>query len=460
MSAEIHVLLVDDDDSLREITTLQLEGAGMRVTACPGGAEALAVLEDTAPDVVVTDLKMPGLDGMQVLGAVRRLDPQLPVLVVTAFGSVDSAVAAMQAGAHDYLTKPLARDTLLLKVQRAAELRRVLRENSALRSRVGASADRQMLVVSEPMERLMEQVRRVASADLPVLLQGESGTGKELVARELHAGSDRAAGPFVAVNCAAIPSELLEAELFGHTKGAFTGATRAREGRFRSASGGTLLLDEIGDLPAALQPKLLRVLQERVVEPVGAERPVPVDVRIIAASHRDLQELVQQGGFREDLYYRLAVLPLRVPPLRERPADIVPLFERFLASQARRDGRELSLGPDAARALEGRDWPGNVRELENLARRVALLAPGPVVRAADLPAGRTLGGGAELRVGLGSDPWTVALPEDGLPLTILEQRLVEEALRRHDGNKSAAARYLDIPRHVLLYRIEKYGLED
>ena len=462
----VHVLLVDDDEGLREITSLQLEGAGFRVTACPGGAEGIAAFEQGGADVVLTDLKMPEIDGMQVLRTIRRLDPGVPVIVLTAFGSVDTAVAAMQAGAHDYVTKPATREALVLKVRRAAEHRRVLRENLHLRSQVEASGKRPMLVVSKAMERLMEQVRRVASADLPVLLEGESGTGKELVARELHRLSDRASGPFVAINCAAIPSELLEAELFGHVKGAFTGASRSREGRFRAASGGTLLLDEIGDLPTELQPKLLRVLQERVVEPVGAERAIPVDVRIIAATHRNLAGLGRGGGFREDLYYRLAVLPLRVPPLRERRDAIVPLFELFLSAQARLGGRTLSLSKEAAAEIEGRMWPGNVRELENVGRRVALLAPGPVVERDDLPpanAGRepedALGDERVLRVGLEADPWDIQLPRGGLPLPELEQRLVEEAIRVHAGNKSAAARFLGIPRHVLLYRIEKYGID-
>ena len=464
----ISVLFVDDDDSLREITTIHLSGAGFVVTSCSGGAEAIAAFEAQRPDVVLTDLKMPDVDGMQVLRAVQRMDDEVPVIVSTAFGSVDTAVAAMQAGAHDYITKPVARDALLLKIRRAAQHRRVLKENRTLRSQVEASGQRPLLVVSDAMGRLMDQVRRVARADLPVLLRGESGTGKELVARELHRLSDRSDGPFVAINCAAIPAELLEAELFGHTKGAFTGANRAREGRFRVAHGGTLLLDEIGDLPLELQPKLLRVLQERVVEPVGAERPVPVDVRIVAATHRELGAAVQDGTFREDLYYRLAALPLRVPPLRERRSAIVPLFEFFLSAQARASGRSLELSEAAGEDLRRRPWPGNVRQVENVARRVALLAPGPVIEADDLPALDETGvkaaaaledGQRILRVCLDQDPWELSLPRGGLPLPALEHRLVEEAIRAHGGNKSAAARYLGIPRHVLLYRTEKYKID-
>jgi len=471
MSKAIHVLFVDDDDSLREITTMQLEGAGFRVTACGGGADAIARFEVDRADVVVTDLKMPGVDGMQVLTAIRRLDRDVPILVSTAFGSVDTAVAAMQAGAYDYVTKPVAREALVLKVRRAAALHRVIRENRNLRSQVEASGRRPMLVVSPQMTRLMDQVRRVGPSGLPVLLMGESGTGKELVARDLHRQSERADGPFVAVNCAAIPPDLLEAALFGHTRGAFTGAAKAREGRFRAASGGTLLLDEIGDLPLALQPKLLRVLQERTVEPIGAEAPIPVDVRIVAATHRDLAACVAEGSFREDLYYRLAVLPLDVPALRQRPDDIVPLFELFLAEQARASGRTLSVSPAAAQELLRQPWPGNVRQLENVARRVALLAPGPAIQPADLPVGGSAIPPAPaagepppsdpgvLTVRVDTDPWELSLPKDGLPLPELERRLVEEAIRRHGGNKSAAARYLRIPRHVLLYRLEKYGID-
>jgi len=460
------VLLIDDDDGVREIAGFQLRAAGHRVTLCDGGAAGIAAFEQERADVVITDLKMPGVDGMAVLEAIRRLDDQVPILMVTAFGSVDNAVAAMRAGAHDYVTKPFARDAFLLKVERAAEHGRVLRENRTLRTRVEASAHRPMLVASPAMERLMAQVARVADADLPVLLTGASGTGKELIARELHRSSGRAAGPFVAVNCAAIPAELLEAELFGHCKGAFTGATRSRDGRFTAADGGTLLLDEVGDLPLALQPKLLRVLQERTVEPIGGSGPIKVDVRIVAATHQDLEAKVRDGSFREDLYYRLAVIPLRVPPLSERPEDIAPLFELFLVAQAGVGGRRLTLSPEGADELRRRPWPGNVRQLENIARRVALLAPGPIVGVADLPddprhpdrPGEPAGARV-LRVDLDRQPWAVTLPDEGLPLPALEERLVREALERHRGNKSAAARYLGVPRHVLLYRLEKFGID-
>jgi DNA-binding NtrC family response regulator len=452
-----HVLLIDDDEGLREVIAFQLEGAGYRVTAEPGGPEGLAAFDRDPPDVVLTDLKMPGMDGMAVLEAIRRRSPSTPVLVVTAFGTVETAVGAMRAGAHDYVTKPFSKEALLLKVERAAVHGRLLVENRQLKQRLDASASRPFLVLSEPMRRLMEQVEQVARSDLPVLLGGESGTGKELVARELHRLSDRASRPFVAVNCAAIPAELLEAELFGHEKGAFTGAVARREGRFAAADGGTLLLDEVGDMPLALQPKLLRVLQERTFEPVGSSRSRPVDVRVVAATHRELAGRLADGSFREDLYYRLAVVPLRVPPLREQPEAIGPLFDLFCTTEARRAGRSLAIDPAVHAELARRPWPGNVRQLENVARRTALLARGPTVLPSDLaPVAEVLAVAPADAVDLAGA--RVVLPEGGIDLNEVERAIVVEALRRCDGNKAAAARFLGIPRHVLVYRIEKYEL--
>jgi two-component system NtrC family response regulator len=446
------VLFVDDDDAVREVVAFQLRAAGYEVAAFGAGRAAIDGFEERGADVVITDLRMDGLDGMAVLRAISERDAAVPVLVLTAYGSVETAVAAMQAGAFDYVTKPVARDALLLRVRRALEHAALLTENRALRAQVGG--ERTLLVASGAMERLLAQVGRVATADVTVLLTGETGTGKELVARELHRLSGRK-GPFVAVNCAAIPSELLEAELFGHTKGAFTGAVRGREGRFRAAQGGTLLLDEIGDLPLRLQPKLLRVLQEREVEPVGAERPVPIDVRIVAATHRDLAERVAAGTFREDLYHRLAALPLEVPALRDQPDAVGPLFELFVAAEARRAGRALRVDDGVADALRGRSFPGNVRELENLARRVVLLADGPTIRVSDLPraAATHIPAGQALRVALDREPWAVELPAGSLPLRVLERSVIDAAIALHRGNKSAAARYLGVPRHVLLYRL-------
>ena len=449
-----HVLLIDDDEGVREVVAFQLEDAGYRVTAAASGEEGLVAFDREPPDAVLTDLKMPGVDGMQVLAAIQRKAEVVPVVVVTAFGSVEVAVSAMRAGAHDFITKPFSKEALLLKVERAVAHGRLLAENRHLRQRVEASASRPFLVLSDAMRRLMEQVQQVARSDLPVLLSGESGTGKELVARELHRLSARSGGPFVALNCAAIPPELLEAELFGHEKGAFTGAVGKRDGRFRAADGGTLLLDEIGDMPAALQPKLLRVLQEQAVEPVGSSKPVSVDVRVVASTHRDLAARIEEGAFRSDLYYRLAVVPLRVPPLRERSEAIGPLFDLFLEAEARRAGRSLTVDPAVHSELVRRPWPGNVRELENLARRTSLLAKGPTVAVADLEPGVAPVDGA---LDLGQ-PGGVRLPAGGIDLQQTEKAIVVEALRVCEGNKAAAARFLGIPRHVLIYRMQKYEL--
>ena len=465
MTGGARVLLVDDDAALREVVSFQLADAGFQVVVASSGDDALLRFEPGQFEVVLTDLRMPGRDGLELLRAVRQRDEFVSVVIVTAFASVDAAVAAVRDGAHDFLVKPVAKETLLVKLGKAAAQTALLREHRDLRRRVETSERRPLLHASPAMEALLDQVRRVAPSDVPLLLQGESGTGKELIAREIHRLSTRKGGPFLAVNCAAIPGDLLEAELFGHGRGAFTGADRAREGRFRAAEGGTMLLDEIGDLPLSLQPKLLRVLQERAVEPVGSSHPLPIDVRVIAATHRDLPRLVAAGAFREDLYYRVAGLPLRVPPLRERPEDIGLLFSHFLQEEARHAGRTLSIGPGLVEALRQRSWPGNVRQLENLARQLALLVPGPSVEVRDLPAGpapSTLvpaeGPRAELRVDVGQRPYLVVLPDTPFVLPELEEGLVRAALERHGGNQSAAARALGVPRHVLLYRLEKFGI--
>lgn len=452
------VLLVDDDDALREVVAFQLEEQGWLVRTANGAAAALATFETGAFDAVVTDLRMPGVDGLSLLQTIRERDPLVSVLIVTAHSSVDAAMAAVRAGAYDFLVKPVARETLRLKVERAMEQSALLRERRTLQRRLEASAARPLLYESEPMRRMMGTAERVAGSELPLLLQGESGTGKELVARAIHRASKRAAGPFVAVNCAAIPGELLEAELFGHDRGAYTGAERAREGRFRAADGGTILLDEVGDLPLLLQPKLLRVLQEEVVEPVGASRPVPVDVRFLAATHRDLHAAVREGRFREDLYYRLAGIVLRVPPLRERPEDVEPLFTHFFEQEAARAGRDLRIGAGVGAVLRARSWPGNVRELEHLARRMALLCSGPDLRPDEVEGdhdGR--GDGGALRIDTRARPYAVTLPPEPFHLPDVEDAIVRAALDHHGGNQSAAARALGVPRHVLTYKLEKWG---
>ncbi|MDA8120970.1 MAG: sigma-54 dependent transcriptional regulator, partial [Deltaproteobacteria bacterium] len=320
------ILFIDDDRAGREVALFNLRKAGYEVTAASDGQEGLASFSPEKFDLVVTDVKMPGISGIEVLRRVRAQAPEVPVLVITAFGNVETAVEAMKEGAYDFIGKPFHRDQLLLSVEKAFERRRLAAEVRDLRIRAGG-VGREIISVSHAMRRVLEIADRVAGTDATVLVTGESGTGKEAVARRIHVQSRRVEGPFVAVNCAAIPAELLESELFGHARGAFTGAVRDRAGRFRQASGGTLFLDEIGEIPMPLQGKLLRTLQERVVDVVGGDRPVAVDVRIVAATNRDLPSLLREGTFREDLYYRLNVVEVRVPPLRERPEDIPPLVE-------------------------------------------------------------------------------------------------------------------------------------
>jgi len=449
------ILLIDDDASLREVMSVILEEAGHAVTTAADGESGLTLAREQAPDLVITDMRMPGRDGMGVLrGLAGPAGPVVPVIVLTAYGTVEQAVAAMREGAATYLLKPCARDELLLTVAQVLRERELEEENRRLHAALAARPGGEMpfLYASEAMERLADTIRQVAPSDASVLVIGESGTGKELVARAIHELSPRRGKPLVPVDCAALPENLVEAELFGHRRGAFTGADRARKGRFRAAAGGTLLLDEVGELPLAVQPRLLRVLETRQVTPVGEERPQPVDVRVVAATNRDLAGEVAAGRFREDLYYRLAVVTVRVPPLRERPDDIPLLWNHFTRLHA---GRDLPSAPALLRALAERAWPGNVRELKNLNQRLVLLRRGDTLDEADLE--RAGEGQAPPTNGVGS--WPGPLPDGGISLPDLEKELVRQALQRTGGNKTRAAALLGIPRHVLVYRLEKYGLD-
>ena len=434
------ILLVDDDRNLREVTRLGLSRRRFEVVALASGEEAVAAVEGEGFDVVVTDLRMPGMGGMELLRRLQGRWPALPVIVLTAYGSIEAAVAAMQAGAVDFATKPVDQEALALLVQRAVERARLHRENVDLRAQVAAQGGQPGVIVASPaMERLFDVVRQVAASPATILITGESGSGKEVVARAIHEASGRT-GPFVAVNCAALPGELFESELFGHEEGAFTGAVAARPGRIRAAEGGTLLLDEVGEMAPAAQAKLLRFLESGEVDPVGATAPVPVEVRVIAATHIDLTERVAAGGFREDLYFRLNVIPIPVPPLRERPEEIVLLADHFLAVYG--EGRRLTLAPAARDALLAYRWPGNVRELKNLCRRLALLVKGETISLDDLPDA------------LHAAPAAVA----DATLGEVERDAVVHALESHGWNQSAAARALGVPRHVLLYRMKKHQI--
>ncbi len=444
------ILLIEDDPSGRELGLFNLRKAGYRVEAAEDGALGLQRFDPARHDLVVTDVKMPGVSGMEVLERIRKRSPDTPVIVITAYGDVELAVTAMQAGAADFIGKPFNRDHLLLAVDKALEGRRLRREVESLRIRA-SGVEREIVSRSASMAKLLQTADRVAASEATVLIRGESGTGKELVARRVHVRSGRAAGPFVELNCAAVPAELLESELFGHEKGAFTGAVRARQGKFRRAAGGTIFLDEIAELPLPLQSKLLRVLQERVVDVVGGDSPLQVDVRVIAATNQDLSARMAEGLFREDLYYRLNVVELVVPPLRERVEDVEPLLQHFIAQLG--EGRELSVPPAVLEALRGHQWRGNVRELRNVCERLVILAQGDALSLEDLPPSAT-GAGA------GTDPlddWP-PLPADGLSLIELERRVIERVLALQAGNVSQAARYLGVPRHILTYRMEKYGI--
>lgn len=443
------VLLIDDDVSLRRVTEYTLQQAGYQVVTAADGAQGLALFREQAPEVVITDIQMPGVDGQQVLQEIKTDSPSTLVIVITAFGSVEKAVAAMKAGAFDYITKPFSRDEISLVVSRAFRLLGLERENRELRDQLQHQLDFDHMVgLSDIMQEVFALVRKVAPSDASVIITGESGTGKELVARALHHGSERRAGPFVAVNCAAIPSELLETELFGHVKGAFTGAVRDRIGKCEQAEGGTLFLDEIGDLPIDLQPKILRVLQEREVEPVGG-RSRPIDVRLVTATNLDIEAAVADGRFREDLFYRLAVIPVELPPLRDRREDIPLLIQHFLDRYAGQERPRID--EECMAVLQAYRWPGNVRELENAIHRLCVLHQGALVTRQDLPERMH----NELRSRASQ---VVVLPEEGYPLEQIEREVVLQALQRNQWNQTRAAAFLRIPRHILIYRMEKYGI--
>jgi DNA-binding NtrC family response regulator len=456
------ILLIDDDSSLREVVNFQLTEAGHEVLPAASGEVGLARLVDN-PDLVITDIRMPGIDGMEVL---RRIvdgdDPMAPpVIVFTAHGTVEQAVEAMKLGAFTYLLKPFSRAELVLTVDQALHTRTLEVENTRLRSLLRTrSSETGMVFRSRAMTRLMAQVKQAAPSDATFLITGESGTGKELVARACHDLSARWDQPFVAVNCGAIPAELMESELFGHAKGAFTGADRPAQGRVRSAQGGTLFLDEIAELPIQLQPKLLRVLETRQVDPVGQSQPVDVDFRLVCATHRDLEKEVAAGRFREDLFFRINVLPVHIPPLREHPEDIELLWNHFTRIHG---GEELTSEADLLAELGEMPWRGNVRELKNLNQRLVLMRGGSPMTLEDLKRLAPRSRATEPVVGteVQAEPGILhlgPLPEEGLPLVELEKEIISRALEKCGGNRSRTAAYLSVPRHVLVYRIDKYGL--
>ena len=452
MSNPFHILVVDDEPVQREMVGGFLKKQGFEVVAADSAENALALFRQHPFDLVLTDQKMAHMSGVELLQAVRTINPETPVMLITAFGTIEAAVAALKQGAVDYLTKPLNLDELLYRIRQVSDRYRIIKENRELRE---ALRERHRIegIIGESGQMLeaLSLVRRVAPSEATVLIRGESGTGKELIAKAIHFASPRACGPLVKVNCAALPETLLESELFGHERGAFTGAVTSRQGRFEAANGGTIFLDEIGDLPLPLQAKLLRVLQEREYEKVGSSRPVKVNVRILAASHRPLEALIKAGQLREDLYYRLNVVTILIPPLRERRSDISLLMDHFLRHYAEKNGKTIrGLTSEGRDILLRYDYPGNVRELENIIERAVVLTRSDVIDSTDLPL-------------------TVHEPEiaDGerernltIAVEALERRMITDALARADGVQTRAAESLGMSERGLRYKLVKYGFRE
>jgi DNA-binding NtrC family response regulator len=443
------ILIIDDDPSFRRVLEYNLTEEGYEVYVATSGGDGLRAFDEHHPPLVITDLKMPGVDGFRVLREIKERSPDTIVMIITAFGAVDTAVEAMKLGAYDYITKPFNRDELKLVVRKAIQVFNLSRENRQLKERLTEKVDFKNIVgISRGMEKVFNIVRKVADTDATILITGESGTGKELVAKAIHMLSSRKSAPFVPINCAAIPRDLLESELFGHVKGAFTGAVTDKTGKFKQSDGGTLFLDEVGELSLDLQPKLLRALQEKVVEPVGGTASLPLDVRVVAATNLDLEQAMRNGTFREDLYYRLSVIPIHIPPLRDRKDDIPLLLKHFAAKHG---SEGIEFDRDTLDSLTSYHWPGNVRELENTVQRLIIMREGATISREDLPE-------KILYREKDSKCQVVNIPDDGYPLEQLEREVVVEALDRNRWNRTKAAGFLRIPRHILLYRMEKYGI--
>ncbi|MGB5399385.1 MAG: sigma-54 dependent transcriptional regulator [Thermoanaerobaculia bacterium] len=452
MSLDGRVLIVEDDPAQREMLVGFLQDLGVETEEAGDGHEALDLMRSRRIDLVVTDLRMPGMEGSELLREIKSQNPEIGVVLVTAFGTVQGAVESLKAGACNYLLKPLDLDEVEHVIGRCLAERQLRRENRELRQRLGEIESIPGIVTAGGvMAETLSKVARVAPSNVSVLLLGESGTGKELLARAIHAASPRADGPFVAVNAAALSPTLLESELFGHERGAFTGADRSRVGRFESAEGGTLFLDEIGELPSDIQVKLLRVLQERAIERVGSNRSTNVDVRVVAATHHDLPARLQEGSFREDLYYRLAVVTIELPPLRRRRSDIPLLVDHFLEKHARAAGGEMkSFSREAMDLVVRYDFPGNVRELENIVQRCLVLARGKLISIDDLPASVL---GATQTATTGDAATGSSLPAR---IEALERAAIDEALQLESGNQTRAAFHLGISERALRYKLAKY----
>ncbi len=450
------VLVVDDEENIRVVLKALLRRHGYEVETASNGEEALALVDSFGPDFVLTDVRMPKMGGLDLLSTLRAKQSDATVIVMSAYGNVEAALEAIKAGAYDYVQKPFKNEEIVLILRKAEEREALRRENRALREEIRKENKYEdLLAKSQSMQDIFRTVTKIADYKTTVLISGESGVGKELVARAIHARSLRGAKRFVAVNCGAIPETLLESELFGHKKGAFTDATADRRGLFEEADGGTLFLDEVGELPLALQVKLLRVLQDETIRRLGDTRDVKVDVRIVAATHRDLGAEVKAGRFREDLYYRLNVLPIVVPPLRDRRDDIPVLMDHFVArNNARLGTRIRGVEPEARRLLMEYAWPGNVRELENSIERAMVLAESEMITAHELPE----------RIREARDPIKMQLASGELSIKkttrLIEEVLIRRALQKTRGNRTRAAQVLEISHRALLYKIKEFGLTD
>lgn len=448
------ILVVDDDASQRRLIEFWLKEDGFDVTIASDGNAGLREFTEKSPALVITDIRMPGLSGLDLLSRIKALNPDTPVVLITAFGTVGDAVGAMKLGAADYVLKPLNSEELKVNVQRALERQRLVDENRYLRDYTDTAFRFENLVAgSRKMRDVFNLASQVARRDTTVLVTGESGTGKELIAKAIHQNSLRAGKPFITVNCGAIPENLIESELFGHRKGSFTGAVADRTGKFEAANEGTVFLDEVGELPISLQVRLLRVIQEREIDKIGFPKPIPVNVRIVAATNRDLRKLIEDGQFREDLFYRLSVVTVELPPLRERRDDIPLLISHFLKKHCSRYSLAMpGVSDDAIDLLARYDWPGNVRELENVIEHAVVLGASGEIRPENLPAHIQQ---AKSRV----SAINLKLPDDGIDLEAVEKEILEQALEKNGWNQTRAARYLNISRKTLIYRMEKFALE-
>lgn len=452
MDNTARILFVDDEESQRKAVGGFLEKKGFYVKTCSDGGAALETIKNEPWDIILSDLKMPGMNGIDLLRQAKQLVPDLVFILFTAYGTVEGAVEAMKLGAFDFVTKPVDLDVLEIMINKALENRRLLAENKRLRELIESSGRAEGIISESPrMEEVINLVARTASSSATVLITGDSGTGKERIARAIHYGSQRADKPMITVNCAAIPETLLEAELFGHEKGAFTGAHMARKGKIEAAQGGTLFIDEIGDMPMSLQPKLLRFLQEGTIEKLGSAETRKLDIRVIAATHRDLRQMVEKGGFREDLFFRLSVINIDIPPLRDRKQDILPLAEHFIKIYSEKNSKHVAgLSREAKDLVLKYSYPGNVRELENAIEAAVVLSRGEAIEADDLPAN------------FGSNRTGAKTSGQSLPelLEAYEKSQVMESLKKSGGNKSEAARKLGISEKNIRDRLKKWGLSN